>query len=93
MTLRHDCLCAKVFIKWCSRNDYLKRDPLADYEVTKPPTPEKYMPSQEDIGTMLTAISDFWDKSKNPSSLSERLRLSRLILCQNILYEQTIQTS
>src|SRR5947209_7856386 len=39
MTLRHDALCAKVFTRWCARNDYLKRDPLAEYEVRKAPTP------------------------------------------------------
>ncbi len=63
MTLRHDCVCAKVFTKWCAKNDYLSRDPRADYEVRKAPTPEKYMPSEEDIRTLL---GNFWDKGLNP---------------------------
>src|SRR5579871_4768904 len=48
MTMRHDATCAKAFTKWCRRNDYLERDPLADYEVRKAPTPFKYMPTKED---------------------------------------------
>ena len=58
-TLRHDSLCATVFTQWCSKNDYLKRDPLAEYEVRKAPAPPKFIPSAEDMACLLEAIPEF----------------------------------
>jgi site-specific recombinase XerD len=66
MSLHHDSLCAKVFTKWCKRNDLLKRDPLTDYEVRAAPKPAKYMPTSEDMRTLLESISTYWDVTRNP---------------------------
>jgi site-specific recombinase XerD len=65
-TLHHDALCAKVFLKWCVKNDLLDRSLLADYEVRKAPAPAKYMPTQEDMGTLLAGLQEYWDGRKNP---------------------------
>ncbi len=37
ITLHHDALTAYVFFEWCKKNDILKRDPLADYQVRNAP--------------------------------------------------------
>ncbi len=65
-TLRHDSLCATVFTQWCSKNDYLLRDPLAEYEVRKAPAPHKFIPSAEHMTCLVEAIPDFWDPHANP---------------------------
>jgi hypothetical protein len=38
-TLHHDALCAKVFMKDCSRYDLIPRNLLADYQVRNAPKP------------------------------------------------------
>ncbi len=65
-TLHHDAVCAKAFMKWCQRNDVIPRSLLADYEVRDAPTPPKYMPSEQDIRSLLNAVSTYWDITKNP---------------------------
>lgn len=65
--LHHDALCATVFTKWCSKNDILNRNPLADYQVRKAPKPHKYMPTDEDMSKLITALDSFWDVATNPS--------------------------
>ena len=44
-TLHHDALCAKVFMKWRVKNDFLEHSSLSDYEVGNAPKPHKYMPT------------------------------------------------
>ncbi len=65
--LHHDALCATVFTKWCVKNDFLKRNPLADYQVRKAPKPHKYMPTDEDMSKLITALGAFWDVETNPN--------------------------
>ncbi len=64
-TLHHDALCAKVFLKWCQRNDVIDRSLLTDYEIRSAPKTHKYMPTEEDMRTLLTAIFDYWNPVKN----------------------------
>ncbi len=75
-TLHHDSLCAKVFLKWCVKYDVLDRSPLADYQIRRAPKPPKYMPSQEDMQTLLAATSTFWERDSNSSV--RYVNLSRL---------------
>ena len=65
--LHHDALCATEFTKWCVKNDFLKRNPLADYQVRKAPKPHKYMPTDEDMSKLITALGAFWDVETNPN--------------------------
>ncbi len=67
-TLHHDALAAKVFLKWCVRNDIIGRSLLADYEVRTAPKPAKYMPTEEDMRSLLDALHTFWDPEQNPES-------------------------
>ncbi|MCX6378789.1 MAG: tyrosine-type recombinase/integrase [Armatimonadetes bacterium] len=64
-TLHHDALTAKVFMKWCARNDLISRSLLADYEVRAAPRPNMYMPTEEDVPKILSALHDIWDPNKN----------------------------
>ncbi len=66
MTLRHDAVCAKAFLAWCQRYDVVERSLLAEYQVSKAPTPSKYMPTDEDMQALLRSIYDFWNTDKNP---------------------------
>ena len=66
ITLHHDAICAKAFFKWCSRNDFADRSPLADYEIRNAPRPPKYMPTDEDMRKLLIAVREYWDVNKNP---------------------------
>ncbi|WP_394793823.1 tyrosine-type recombinase/integrase [Armatimonas sp.] len=66
-TLRHDGIAAKVLLKWCARNDFLERSPLAEYEVRNAPRPAKYMPSTDDVTSLINAVGTFWNPEKNPS--------------------------
>jgi site-specific recombinase XerD len=66
LTLRHDAVCTKKFINWCSKNDLLERNLLADYQVRNAPYPARYMPSDEDVRTLLTASRTIWDPERNP---------------------------
>jgi site-specific recombinase XerD len=65
LTLRHDALCAKVFFAWCAKNDLLERSNLAEYEVRNAPKPAKYMPSDEDMASLLRATLDYWNPERN----------------------------
>jgi len=68
LTIRHDCVCAKALLKWCSRNDILKRNPLAEYEVRRAPKPPRHMPTDEEMAALLRATRDYWDLNKNPAA-------------------------
>lgn len=65
-TLHHDALCAKVFLKWCVSNDVLERSRLDDYQVRDAPTPNKYMPTDEDMAKLLAGVARYWDTATNP---------------------------
>src|SRR5438270_1716869 len=65
MTLHHDAIAAKVFMKWCVRNDLIERSLLADYQVRSAPRTAMYMPTEEDMGAMLKAVADYWDPAQN----------------------------
>ncbi len=65
-TLHHDALCAKVFLKWCAKNDFTERCLLADYEVRAAPKTHKYMPTEEDMQALLSAVHTFWNPELNP---------------------------
>ena len=65
-TLRHDAVAAKSFFRWCARNDLLDRSPLAEYEIHNAPRPAKYMPSEDDMQTLLKAVGEYWNLEKNP---------------------------
>lgn len=67
-TLHHDALCATVFTEWCKSNGLLERDPLAEYKVRNPPKTYKYMPTLQDVQSLLKAILDFYDLKKNPDA-------------------------
>ncbi len=45
LTLHHDAVCAKAFLRWCHRNDYVTVSLLSDYEVRHAPAPHKYSKS------------------------------------------------
>jgi site-specific recombinase XerD len=66
LTLRHDGVCAKKFLAWCAKNDFLDRSPLAEYEVHNSPKPTKHMPTSEEITRLLQGIQHYWDPEKNP---------------------------
>ena len=65
-TLHHDAICAKAFMKWCQRNDVISRSLLADYEIRDAPTPPMYMPTDEDIRSLLNVVPTYWDVTRNP---------------------------
>lgn len=65
-TVRHDAIAAKAFFRWCARNDFLERSPLAEYEIHAAPTPPKYMPTDADMQALLKAVHDYWNPEKNP---------------------------
>lgn len=65
-TLRHDAVAAKAMFKWAARNDFLDRSPLAEYEIHRAPRPNKYMPGEEDIRSLLESIPAYWDVSLHP---------------------------
>ncbi len=64
-TLHHDALTAKVFMKWCAKNDVTERSLLADYEVRAAPAPYKYMPTQEDMVRLLQAVPSYYDPGQH----------------------------
>jgi site-specific recombinase XerD len=67
-TLHHDARAAKVFFKWAVKYDVITRNPLADFELHTAPTPPKYMPTDEDMRSLLQALRGFWDPEDNPDS-------------------------
>lgn len=64
-TLHHDAVCAKAFMAWCSKNDFLDRSRLAEYEVHNAPKPHKHIPADEEVTTFLEAIGSYWDPAKH----------------------------
>lgn len=67
-TLHHDALCAKVFMKWCQKYDVIERSLLSDYEVRSAPKPAMYMPTQEDMTTLLKSVLSFYDPAFHPEA-------------------------
>jgi len=67
-SLHHDALIATVFTEWCSRNDLLDRDPLAEYKVRNAPKTYKYMPTPENVKALLQGILDFYNVDKRPDA-------------------------
>ena len=65
-TLHHDAIAAKVFLKWCVKNDIIERSLLADYEVRAAPTPPKYMPSEEDMQSLVSAVQSYYSPLSHP---------------------------
>ncbi|HLK58981.1 MAG TPA: tyrosine-type recombinase/integrase [Chthonomonadaceae bacterium] len=63
-TVYHDGVSAKVFTKYCKLYELLDRDPLAGYVVRNPPNPPMYMPTEDDMRTLLKVAHDYWDISK-----------------------------
>jgi len=68
LTLQHDAVCAKAFLKWCAKNDLLERNLLSDYQVRHAASPPKHMPTDEEVRTLLRALHAFWDKEKRPAA-------------------------
>jgi site-specific recombinase XerD len=66
-TLYYDAICAKAFFTWCVKNDLLDRSRLAEYQVRNAPQPHRYMPSDEDVQTLIRTIHDYWNVAKNPN--------------------------
>jgi integrase/recombinase XerC len=64
-TLRHHAVACKAFFKWCARNDYLTQSPIADYEIRRAPKPARFMPTDDDIRTMLKALMDYWNPNQH----------------------------
>ena len=67
-TLRHDAICLKALCKWCSRNDLLERNPLADYAIRKAPAPARYMPPDDAVRGILEATRNYFDPTSNPNA-------------------------
>jgi site-specific recombinase XerD len=67
-TIHHDALVATVLTEWCRHNGLIDRDPLAEYKVTAPPEPHKYMPTTEDVQKLLQGFLDFYDVTQNPKA-------------------------
>ncbi|MGC4044715.1 MAG: tyrosine-type recombinase/integrase [Armatimonas sp.] len=65
-TLRHDAVCMVAFAKWCSKNDYLDRNPLAEYEVKAAPRTAKYVPTEEEVRTLLKSLDLYWNPENHP---------------------------
>jgi site-specific recombinase XerD len=65
-TLYHDAVCAKVFFRFCRKNKYTAKDPLADFEFPKPKKPNIPLPSVKQIQDLLAAIDRKWDIRRNP---------------------------
>ena len=47
LTRRHDAASARAFVKFCKREDYVQRDPLAGYQVPKSERAYVKCPSDE----------------------------------------------
>ncbi|MCW3051233.1 MAG: recombinase [Chthonomonadales bacterium] len=67
-TLHHDALTACHFFEWCSKNDIVSRDPLAEYKVRNAPKTYKYLPTEDNVRGLLEAVLNFYDKSQNLTS-------------------------
>jgi len=65
-TLKHDAVATKAFFRWCARNDITDRNPLGEYQVRNTPAPARYMPSHEEITTLLQVLRDHWNLARNP---------------------------
>lgn len=64
-TLKSDAVALKAFYRWCSRNDLIGRNPLAEYQIKNTPQPNRYMASDEEIRKLLAAMRDYWTPAKN----------------------------
>lgn len=81
LTRRHDASVARTFLKFCKREDYVRGDPLAGYQVPKAGQAYVKCPSDEEIRTLLRVLHDRWKPSLNPAvryvHASARLFFSR----------------
>ncbi len=64
-TRRHDAVSARVFLKFCKREDYVDGDPLAGYQVPKADRAYVKCPSDDEIRTLLKAMRDRWKTATN----------------------------
>jgi site-specific recombinase XerD len=67
-TIHHDALVATVLTEWCKHNSLIDRDSLAEYKVTAPPEPHKYMPTADDVQKLLQGFLDYYDATRNPKA-------------------------
>jgi site-specific recombinase XerD len=67
-TVCHDALYATMFFEWCNKNDFVHRDPLAEFKVRNPPKTFKFKPTDENVRDLLEAVLTFYDKTINPTS-------------------------
>jgi integrase/recombinase XerD len=65
-TLKHDAVTTKAFFKWCAHDGLISRSPLAEYQVRDAPTPPRYMPTEEDVRKLLSALTTYWSLQQNP---------------------------
>lgn len=59
-TLRHDAICARVFLRFCASESYAPRNPLADYAIPKAPRPFVKCPSDAEVSALLKAVPLKW---------------------------------
>lgn len=67
-TRRHDAVSARVFLKFCKREDYVEGDPLAGYQVPKAERAYVKCPSDDETRTLLKAMHERWKPAANPAS-------------------------
>ncbi len=66
-TRRHDAVSARVFLKFCKREDYVEGDPLAGYQVPRAGRAYVKCPSDDEIRTLLAAMHARWKPATNPA--------------------------
>ncbi len=66
-TRRHDAVSARVFLKFCKREDYVEGDPLAGCQVPKAERAYVKCPSDDEIRTLLKAMHERWKPAANPA--------------------------
>lgn len=67
-TRRHDAAAARAFLKFCKREEYIRGDPLAGFQVPKASRPYVKCPSDDEIRRLLQAVQDRWRPSVNPAA-------------------------
>jgi integrase/recombinase XerC len=67
-TRRHDAVCARVFFRYCKREEYIETNPLADYEIPKAAKAYVKMPSEDEVRQLLKALENRWRPSENKAA-------------------------
>jgi site-specific recombinase XerD len=67
-TRRHDAICARAFMKFCMREEYIRSDPLTCYQIPNAAKPYVKCPSDDEIRTLLQSIGDRWNPEINPAA-------------------------